>query len=242
MKIIRISFLYFLFLSACWQQPSNFFSDFKIHTISKFLINKDENITYQINFKELNFSQKVILEIKYHPDGRKIVSKFQYFDQTYQKEVIEYFDSNNNLDSQNSKIYFLQRDGKVGREIILNHFGDTNKIIHYFYDSSGNLSTKKEIVPLTKAEIQTDFHYEFLPNGNLHRIIISNSIEPKAIIVEEFDYSYNSQTIKKIITNKGDSTNIVILYRYNSFGLINEEVLYSNNVMTSKYKYSYTFY
>ncbi|ROL56403.1 hypothetical protein D9V84_08195 [Bacteroidetes/Chlorobi group bacterium Naka2016] len=242
MKNLVLLVLFVFVFVACQQPTSNPEVTYLIHTVTKYQVDNDGKIVRKVFYKELDRDQNLILEVSFLPDGKKIELQANNSNSNVKTEVIKFYNAQNILDSQNVKISYLNSNGKILQTIFIDSKGDTAKIIHFAYDSSGNLIMQKELSTRQKIEIRTDFIYEFNPNGNIAKITLSNNLNPEKRIVEQFEYLNETQTIRKIVIDESKKTKEVINFKYNYLGLIIEEEHITPEEGTIKFIYKYTFY
>lgn len=242
MKNSVLLILFVFVFVACQQPTSNLDVTYLIHTVTKYQVDNNGNIVRKVYYKELDRNQNLILEVSFLPDGKKIELQANNSNSNVKTEVINFYNEQNILDSQNVKISYLNSNGKILQTIFIDSKGDTAKIIQFAYDSSGNLIMQKELSTRQKMEIRTDFIYEFNPNGNIAKITLSNNLNPEKRIVEQFEYLNETQTIRKIVIDESKKTKEVINFKYNYLGLIIEEEHITPEEGTIKFIYKYTFY
>ncbi len=213
MKNSVLLILFVFVFVACQQPTSNLDVTYLIHTVTKYQVDNNGNIVRKVYYKELDRNQNLILEVSFLPDGKKIELQANNSNSNVKTEVINFYNEQNILDSQNVKISYLNSNGKILQTIFIDSKGDTAKIIQFAYDSSGNLIMQKELSTRQKMEIRTDFIYEFNPNGNIAKITLSNNLNPEKRIVEQFEYLNETQTIRKIVIDESKKTKEVINFK-----------------------------
>ncbi|MGB9913757.1 MAG: hypothetical protein ACPLRO_10365, partial [Candidatus Kapaibacteriota bacterium] len=146
MKQIFLTSLLLIALIACRQQSTTFEEKFSIHTVTKYLVNNDDKIIRRVYYRELDKNQNTILEIFYNDDGSKIIHTKNFIGDREAIEIIQYYNSQNILDSQNTNVIYFNLSRKIDRTLLLDSHGDTSRIVQFFYDSQGNLTLQQEFI------------------------------------------------------------------------------------------------
>ncbi len=239
MKTIVIILLFVLIVS-CQENPLQV-STYKVHTATKYQTDSNWKILKKVFLKEFDKEGNLLRFTQFFSNGNYIVQNYLYQNNNSSIVEINYFNTENKLDSHFKNINYFDSKNKLLKSILINQNSDTSKIIKYYYDSLGNLISQIEI---TKGNIsEVIFNYEYGPNGTILKIIKSKTSEPFSKVIEEFVYDTRMQNINLIIhyTEKEELENVI--FSYNNLGLITREIhtFYPSGI-SEYYIYKYTFY
>jgi hypothetical protein len=235
--IANITFI--LLLSSCMEDSPYSNSperSISIKTESKYRF--DNNLRSIVYIKEFSENGLLIKYTRFNEDNISKISEYKYKENKKIEKVTEFTD---NKEVNKTIEYIKNEDGKVSEIQKFDDFGNLIENSLFEYDSDGRVVKKTDLLTIT-ADSNLIYQYDYVldDNGRINSITVINQLDEK---VKTDSLIYKTDEITKLTINESGEIERKTVISYDRAGNLEEEIVFdSNNEITSRYFYVYTFF
>lgn len=211
------------------------FESTSIKTESKYKI--VDEIQSKVYLKEFNREGKLIKFTHYNQENVSKISEFEYEDGVKVEKVTKFDGS----DSHEEIIeYYHNEDGNIGEILKTDPSGNVIENAIYEYDDFGRVIKKQDLSNNSDSINILIYDYLTDSDGRINSITVFDE-ENKTVRSDSLIYK-TDEIVRISFNPKGDVESKTIV-NYDRAGNLEQELIFdSNNQITRKYVYSYTFF